>query len=567
MVSSLIAVIAALPRGLDLTDEGSRLHIIAFPTLYFRVSQFGFVFNPIFNVLGRDIVLFRLFGFVSMLLLSLYMFSRILGLLRHEIGPIGTRDFVVLVLIFASSAILFYGSWLPTPNYNTLNMFGCFLVAAGLVPRPNFVLSSNPRPISLLAIDGSLLAIGLAVCFLAKPTTPVVLAPLVLLVVAQADRSVMLAAIVIGGSSAIVIATLFAIDATPNAIIDRYADERAWRHILQSGHDFKSLLTFSTYHLTEEHGLTCMFAIAVSLFFVRVGSRNARHSTFGKRSVAVWFIVLAAGTFGIHFYAIAWNQMLPLTIPIYATVSAGCLLMTCRWTDASINWGMLTSAGVLMVFPFAVGFGSASKLLVSVGPAGVFWVAGTLLLIGALSGASLARDFMMATALVTSIVCSGVVAGSWIRPYRIPTPLWLQTEWISVREHDRAVQVDPATATYFRQLREALAKNGFTDGTPIIDLTGMSPTTVYAVGGSALGAAWLLGAYPGSSEFATLIVARMQRTDLERAWILTAPNGERRIDVSVLTRNGVDFPGSYAEAGRATTGYLNELQILWKPIR
>jgi hypothetical protein len=567
MASAVLAAMAALPRGLDLTDEGSHLHIIAFPTLYFRVSQFGFVFNPIFNFLDHDIVLFRFFGFISMVLLSVHLFWRVLALLRHDVCRLGTKEFIILLLIFGCSGILFYKTWLPTPNYNTLNMYGALLVAAGLVPRPSLAFASGPRPIGLLIADGSLVAIGLAVCFLAKPTTPVVLAPLVLLNIARLDRRVLFATTASGGAIAIVMATLLAIDSTPHAIIERYSDERGWRLILQSGHDLASLLSPRMPILTGQRLLSLLLTIAAGFILAGTADRSAWRPTFAARAVALLFVVLAAGTIGIHFYATEWNLIFPLTIPVFAVASAGYLIATGRQSDARNDWRLLTTGGVLMAIPIAVGFGSAATLPVSASLAAVFWIAGTLLLIGGLSRGPLARHFMMATALVTSIVCVSVLAGTWIRPHRIPTPLWEQTEWISVRDHDRAVQVDAATAAYFRQFRAAAERNGFADGTPIIDLTGMSPTTVYALGGSALGAAWLLGGLPGSSEFVALILARMRRADLERAWILTAPSGHRRVDVSVLTRNGLAFPEAYAEVGWATSGYMSEIQILWKPVQ
>ena len=82
----------------------------------------------------------------------------------------------ILLIVLASSAIIFYRVWLLTPNYNTLNLYGAMLVAAGLVPRFGPMASqASPPSARSLVVDGAMIAVGMTFCFLAKPPTAALL--------------------------------------------------------------------------------------------------------------------------------------------------------------------------------------------------------------------------------------------------------------------------------------------------------------------------------------------------------------------------------------------------------
>ena len=153
------------------------------------------------------------------------------------------------------------------------------------------------------------------------------------------------------------------------------------------------------------------------------------------------------------------------------------------------------------------------------------------------------------------------------RPYRTNGPLWRQTEWISSATEDRAVMVEPATADYFRTLQSEAKSAGFQVGNPIIDLSGMGPTTIHMLGGLPVGLPWINGGYPGSRELAVRVLSSVSRADLRRAWVLTSPRGHDHLPTDILNDIGMAFPDDYEEVARAPTGFLSEEHILWRPRR
>ena len=67
------------------------------------------------------------------------------------------------------------------------------------------------------------------------------------------------------------------------------------------------------------------------------------------------------------------------------------------------------------------------------------------------------------------------------------------------------------------------------------------------------------------------------RSELDAAWILTAPSSPRSIPEEILPEIGLNFPKGYKVVGtvrlivasykeEAIIGYGDEFQVLWKPL-
>ncbi len=56
------------------------------------------------------------------------------------------------------------------------------------------------------------------------------------------------------------------------------------------------------------------------------------------------------------------------------------------------------------------------------------------------------------------------------------------------------------------------------------------------------------------------------RSELDAAWILTAPSGVHKIPEGILPEIGLNFPKGYKVAGTAISHNHEEFQVLWKPL-
>jgi hypothetical protein len=119
--------------GFDFTDESFYLVWIANPFIYDgSITQFGFVYHPLYKLLGSDIAALRqanillTFG-LAWILTYLFLASMAVDLIKNR--------FTLLAISagLATSALIIFSSWLPTPSYNSLALHALLISATGLI--------------------------------------------------------------------------------------------------------------------------------------------------------------------------------------------------------------------------------------------------------------------------------------------------------------------------------------------------------------------------------------------------------------------------------------------------
>ncbi len=128
-------------RGIDLTDEGFYLNWISNPGLYkISATQFGYIYHPLYQLLGKNLVLLRQSDMLIMLGLSWVLCVQLLRYIfsRDEL-TMHCSSFYLYSIAFglATSIFTFFGSiwWLPTPSYNSLFKSNKYRRQPGLKPH------------------------------------------------------------------------------------------------------------------------------------------------------------------------------------------------------------------------------------------------------------------------------------------------------------------------------------------------------------------------------------------------------------------------------------------------
>jgi hypothetical protein len=164
-------------RGLDRTDEGFYLNLISRPDDDpATVLPFGYVYHPLYTLVGGSIVGLRWFGMLLTVALGMLATWTMLGLPRlvgralprgaraafaAAIGPTGLFVFLALPL---------------TPSYNSLNLQAMLVVVMGLALAAFGEGRQQP-------VGWALVGVGGWIVLLAKSTSAAALAALVLLFV------------------------------------------------------------------------------------------------------------------------------------------------------------------------------------------------------------------------------------------------------------------------------------------------------------------------------------------------------------------------------------------------
>jgi hypothetical protein len=158
-------------RGIDITDEGYYLNWISNPFLYkHSLSQFGYIYHPIYQMVDGNIAYLRILN-----ILSIFLFSWILiFFLLKSILTIESRNIFYLHIISSGLAIsgLLSISAITTPSYNSLNFLAIIFSGISLV-----LLEKNNSIIKI--IGSAILGIGYWLTFMAKPSSALVLGILI----------------------------------------------------------------------------------------------------------------------------------------------------------------------------------------------------------------------------------------------------------------------------------------------------------------------------------------------------------------------------------------------------
>ena len=117
------------------------------------------------------------------------------------------------------------------------------------------------------------------------------------------------------------------------------------------------------------------------------------------------------------------------------------------------------------------------------------------------AAANAAWHKLLPAAALVLVVSTGVLYASMENPYRQTQPLRLQMTAVDITPGKSRLFLPEETAAYIRELHRLSAANGFKAGDPALDLTGVSPGSLYAMGARPLGVASTFAGYPGSRDY------------------------------------------------------------------
>ena len=160
-----------------------------------------------------------------------------------------------------------------------------------------------------------------------------------------------------------------------------------------------------------------------------------------------------------------------------------------------------------------------------------------------------AAVMVLPLAFATQLATATVLRIATERPYRQVEALRLQDYPVTLGGGNARLTVSHEYGTYIEDARAAAGKAKFIPGTPMIDLSGVSPGILYVLGATSAGQAWSLGGYPWSDKLAIEMRRSVDCQVLAASWLLAEPNGQFKLSPRVLSSFGADLTSDYEEAG------------------
>jgi hypothetical protein len=224
---------------------------------------------------------------------------------------------------------------------------------------------------------------------------------------------------------------------------------------------------------------------------------------------------------------------------------------------------------VFLVIIFLLGsiaykFGSNNHIIYAMSSSIIFVVISMLILSFIIDDRLKIRFFTGLSGLVFSIFTYLSLVHALEHPYRMINSVENQKYNVDILG---GIKVDKVSQHYINTLKDIGDKYRIKNKKiALIDMTGGTPGANVILKAEFFDTPWLLGAYPGSNKFLERILKSYVGTKkLKNAWILTAPNGIRKLNLNILKNTGLDFPNDYVQIGILKTAHRNENQELWKP--
>jgi hypothetical protein len=150
------------------------------------------------------------------------------------------------------------------------------------------------------------------------------------------------------------------------------------------------------------------------------------------------------------------------------------------------------------------------------------------------------------------MVSMTIVHISLANPYRQPLSLWDNYAKINIQTGRGELILSPLAAEYIEKLRSIAKSNGFEPGTPIIDLSGNVPGSLYVLDSYTPKNAWILSGQNDRSEYFSYLLSTIPCEEITRAWLLDDDAMDViPIEPKILLESGLNIGTDYSLEGMA----------------
>ena len=522
------------------------------------------IYHPLYNLVDGNIAwVRRLNFFITFVLACTLVYLVINYLARFE------KINKVIQCILSSGIALssFTYVYIQTPSYNHLTLQALLITSIGIALIDVTKFIKNLLSYIIIGIGGWL-------TFMAKPSSAVGLAPVVLIyLILSKNFQLRFLLIAVVTSLILFIISAYIIDDSITIHVERYLLSLKLNELLQGGHGINKIFLIDKLNLSKKITLSIFFIFLISVFFIWLRLKNYKINNF-IYIITCFLILVIIVTLAIT--DINWNPNYEKYNPyLVFGISYACLFVSIifilkkKIKIYDIHWGLFF---LFLVLPYIFALGTNNNYWVQSGTASFFWlISGFVLIIPWFIKLKLYQPIIFLV-LLSQLITSIQIKEQIQKPYRYNQPLTLDDTNIIINTKSHQLILSKEFATYINDARKIAAQSGFNKQDSIIDLSGQSPGLLYLLGAKSIGTAWNIGGYKGSLDMAKATFNLVHCLDIANSWVLYEPKGPRSISADLLTSLGMNFPKQYQKVGSWETapgaGGYEEIRIqeLYKPL-
>jgi len=520
--------------GLDFTDEGYYLVWISNPFNYdWSTTQFGFIYHPLYLLLDGNITRLRQANILIVFFLTWLLVD---ALFRKASSKTARACFQRLALSsgFAIVSLAYFTQGLPTPSYNSLGLQAMLITALGL-------LLAEATRTSGSIIGWVLIGLGGWLAFMAKPPLAAALGVCAILYILLSRKfnffSVLIA---IGVALALLVLSGWVIDGSIYSFVARLRVGAELSALVGAGYSLQQIFRIDEFVLNDREMLLLGFMTSASFFAASFTCATRFFLKLAGIAFSVIFLIVCLiTTFDIEVYNLGGGGFKGLIIwAIPFGIVALCLTSFLSVQHFKIYTAQCALSLILITFPYAFAFGTNGNYWQASSYAGIFWLLSGLALIAPNVSNSNMRVAFFPLALAAQVITVLLLQYGLENPYRQTQALRLNKHSVEIGRPGSLLLLSGGYANYVTEVMTSANKAGLEPGTPVIDLTGQSPSLLYAMRADSIGYPWIAGGYPGSFEVARLGLRRVRCDKLATAWLLLEPGGPRALSGDLLKSFG-----------------------------
>lgn len=586
-VAAAIATVGVVGRmlwysryGLDLTDEGYYLNWISSPGQYeASATLFGFVYHPLYVLVGGDILLMRQANILIMFglgwLAAYLAFTRVLAQPRTSVTVI------TAAAAGGCSTMLGFHVNLVTPSYNSLVLCGIMVVIIGLlIDPPDAAAGDDDGPVRTVGLRRAwiLVGVGGVLIFCGKPTAAVSVGVVVCVYALVSGRWRSTRLLWAGGTGLVsLLALAVVIDRNPWDFVMRLWVGAERLAVLGAGHDSAEVMRWDSLAVEGPFRQAMVGAIVImALAGIAFGFR-ARIGGFiaGVAAViaAVWWFRMTEQEYQVFSDRDLNPRSMMITGPLAAVIVVAALAGRERLRSVSrAQWAL---AGTLLILPHASAIGSNLHYWQQAGMAAISWTVAAIVVFVPFKTRYWVPAAVLPITLMGQVMTYAFLHPTFEWPYRQAQPMFEFTERASVGPADRSLYMTDDAAPFIRETKEVFSDLGLDDGHPVIDLTGQSPGVIWVGGALAVDHPWVIGGYSGSDDHERAALAELPCEQVAESWVLWEEDGPRTISRLTLEVFGAEWHEDYRVAaewdapqiGRRPWDVDRGTLQLWEPTR
>jgi hypothetical protein len=573
--AALWIVVDASFRGLDLSDEGMYLlsATASDPQSSFH-NPFGGYTKFLLQLSFNQIWLFRV---LSIFLLCVT--GMILGLKLARVRCTESRSQLFIYVLTGSTVAFFYfATGLITPSYNSLNVLALTLGGISCLEASRAQTLTWRKSSSVGFITALACWLGLFAKVSSAPG--ILLLLLASLVISRKSLQEVFRLLTGTSAFALVFFVFHIVVIEPIGItfekITRghenillldpgYSLNRAWNNFWWGSREWiiKAPTQF------EIVTFMCMALVLVVLIYSRLGKKTATATriqtlvSLGTLAILITFFVLAYNDGLWAGYSEKYINQMWAVSGLFAICAIG--LCASRFLTRSVSLASdvlppLLLLGLSVLYAFGSGNGFIAQLT---GASGFIALAALYLF------DSIEQKRRVGISILSLLIVVGslqVTREARIHPYR-QAPRTQQTHALEIQKGYGTLFVDFQLKELVSQLRSQMNQSGWTDGTPLLDLTSYSAGLVFVLGGRPpVTIIPTVGLYPTVNQVAEWSVSKTieHDPDWKKAWLLLPSDAELnppigRPSPDVVRILGKIFPSDYEKIAESFQF------AVWKP--